>query len=94
MSGDYAACAKTAAVLAYIHEVPLDLQEAVRPALIEDTYVDDGGVGADSLETLSNLQNVISVLLGKGGFQVKSWECSRQEEVSKYLGMTWNQKDD
>ena len=92
MSGDYAACAKAAAVLAYVHEVPLDLQEAVRQALIEDTYGDDGGVGADSPEMLSNLQNEIIGLLGKGGFQVKSWECSGQEDVSKYLGMTWNQR--
>ena len=32
------ACAKAAAVLAYIHEAPLDLQEAVPQTLIEDTF--------------------------------------------------------
>ena len=57
---------------AYLHKAPTDLQEIIRQALIADTYVDDGGVGADSKETLTNLQDEISKLLGKGGFQVKS----------------------
>ena len=79
---------------AYLHKAPTDLQEIIRQALIADTYVDDGGVGVGSKETLSNLQDEISKLLGKGGFQVKSWERSGQEGISKYLGMTWNRKDD
>ena len=67
-SGDYADYAKTAVVHTYLHEGPTDLQETIRQALIADTYVDDGGVGADNKETLSNLQDEISKLLGKGGF--------------------------
>ena len=55
-SGDYAACAKGATVLSYLPDVPPQLQEAVRQALIDDTYVDDGGVGADSTSLLSELQ--------------------------------------
>ena len=72
-SGDNAVCAKATAVL---REVCLDLIEKVHQALIQDTYVGDGGVGSDSLETLLNLQSEIHVLLGKGGYQVKSWEFS------------------
>ena len=93
-SGDYADCAKTAVVHAYLHEAPTDLQETIRQALTADTYVDDGGVGADSKATLTNLLDKISKLLGKSGFQVKSWKCSSQEGTSKYQGMTCNRKDD
>ena len=92
-SGDYAACAKTAIVHTFLYEALTDLPETIRQTLIADTYVDDGGVGAESKETLTNLQDEISKLLGKGGFQVKSWECSCQEGTSKYLGMIWNWKD-
>ena len=93
-SGVYAACVKTADVHAYLHEAPTDLQETICQALIADTYVDDGVVGTDSKEMLSNLQDEISKLLKKGGFQVKSWECSGQEGISKYLGMNWNRKEE
>ena len=49
-TGDYAACAKAATVLAFIGESPIHLQEAIKQAVLEDTYVDKGGSGADSKE--------------------------------------------
>ena len=66
----------------------------MRQALLDDTYVDDGGVGADSLEMLSELQDKIGKILKKGDFNLKAWESSGEEECSKYWGMTWSRKDD
>ena len=50
-SGDYAVWAKATTVLTHLHDVPLELQYTVRQALLDNTYVDDDGVGADSLVT-------------------------------------------
>ena len=47
-SGDYATCAKAATTLAYIQDSPVSLQPAILQAILEDTYIDDGGVGASS----------------------------------------------
>ena len=58
-SGDYAACAKAATVLTHLNNVPSTLQDTVRQALLDNTYVDNGGVGADSPELLSQLQDEI-----------------------------------
>ena len=93
-SRDYKACARAATVLAYLPDSPVELQEAICQALIDNTYVDDGGVGVRSVELLPNLQDKISRILQKGGFHIKSWETSGQDSCSKYLGMTWNRKDD
>ena len=93
-SGDYAACAKDATVLSNLSDVPPQLQEAVRQALIDDTYVDDGGVGAESSKLLSELQVEIDKILKKGDFHIKAWESSGETGSSKYLGMTWNRQDD
>ena len=93
-SGDYASCAKTATVKTFIHEAPLHLQSAILQATLEDTYIDDGGVGANTMEELSVLQDEIEKILSKGGFRVKSWERSGENEFSKYLGMTWNRLKD
>ena len=72
----------------------MDFQETICQALINDTYVNDGGVGANSKDILLNLQEKISRILKKGNFHIKSWETSGQDGYSKYLGMTWNRKDD
>ena len=93
-SGDYATCAKVATVQTFIKEAPPPLQRAILQATLEDTYIDDGGVGAESINELSALQDEIEKILGKGGFQIKSWECSGEEDVSKYLGMTWDRFKD
>ena len=93
-SGDYATCAKVATVNTFIQESPPHLQPAIRQATLEDTYIDDGGVGANSMEELTDLQDEIGKILNKGGFQIKSWERSGQTETSKYLGMTWNRLKD
>ena len=53
-SGDYTACAKAPSVLAHLPDSPPELQETIRQALIDETYVDDGGVGPESKELLSN----------------------------------------
>ena len=45
-------------MLSYLPDVPPQLQEAVRQALIDDTYVDDGGVGADSLKLFAYLPSL------------------------------------
>ena len=55
--------------------------------MLEDTYINDGGVGAHSVEELSDLQHEIETILVQGGFRIKSWERSGS---SKYLGMTWD----
>ena len=57
-------------------------------------YIDEGGVGANSASDLSLLQLEIGNVLGKGGFLIKSWESSGEDEASKYLGMTWNGRID
>ena len=57
-------------------------------------YVDDGEVGADSQEESLEIQTKISSILGKGGFFIKEWECSGEDGVSKYLGMTWDRFND
>ena len=67
-SGDYAACAKATSVLAFIEESPVHLQQTINQALLEDTYVDDGAVGADSKEESIILQTEITSILQKGGF--------------------------
>ena len=38
-SGDYAACAKAATILAFIDESPIHLPEAIKQAVLEDIYV-------------------------------------------------------
>ena len=53
-----------------LHEGPLELQDTVPQALLDNTYVDDGGVGADSLELLSELQHKIGKILKKGDFHI------------------------
>ena len=40
------------------------------------------------------LQKEIGNILRKGGFSIKSWEHSGEDRASKYLGMTWNSKND
>ena len=93
-SDDYATCAKVATVQTFIQDSPTDLQPAILQAILEDTYIDKGGVGAKSTCQISALQSKIGRILGKGGFHIKSWECSGEDGVSKYLGMTWNRLHD
>ena len=87
-SWDYATCAKVAVVKTFIHESPAHLQPIILQAVLEDTYIDDGGVGAGSCSESKVLQVEINNILQKGGFCIKSWECSGEDGVSKYLGMT------
>ena len=81
-------------MLSNLSDVPPQLQEAVGQALIDDTYVDDGGVGGESSTLLSELQVEIDKILKKGDFHIKAWESSGETGSSKYLGMTWNRLDD
>ena len=71
-SGDYATCAKVATVQTFIQDSPADLQPAILLAVLEDTYIDDGGVRANSTCQISALQSKIGRILGKGGFHIKS----------------------
>ena len=48
-SGDYAACAKAATVYAYITDSPKEMQKDILQVILEDTYVDDRFVEADSV---------------------------------------------
>ena len=73
---------------------PPPLQPAILQATQEDSYIDDGGVRANSIKELSALQDEIGKILSKSGFHVKSWECSSEDGTSKYLGMTWDQLKD
>ena len=93
-SGDYATCAKVATVKTFIEDSPLHLRPAILQAVLEDTYIDDGGVGANSPSDLSTLQQEIERILNRGGFFIKSWEKSGENETSKYLGMTWDRLKD
>jgi len=61
---------------------------------LEDTYIDDGGVGANYPGDLSTMQQEIEKILNKGGFSIKSWERSGENGTSKYLGMSWNRLKD
>ena len=61
---------------------------------MEDTNIDDEGVGASSVREIELLQKEIWNILGKGVFSIKSWECSGEDGASKYLGMTWDCKKD
>ena len=72
--GDYATCAKVATVQTFIKDSPPDLQPAILQAVLEDTYFDNGGVGASSPGEISALQDEIGKILCKGGFCIKSWE--------------------
>ena len=65
-------------------------QLLILQAVLEDTYIDDRGVGAKSTAELSEAQQEIESILGKGGFQIKSWVRSGENRSSKYLGMTWD----
>ena len=87
-SGDYATCAKVATVQTFIQDSPTDLQPAILQAVLEDTYIDDGGVRANSASEISVLQDKIGKNLRKGGSCIKSWECSSEDGASKYIGMT------
>jgi len=93
-SGDYATCAKVATVQTFIKDSPPSLQPLILQAVLEDTYIDDGGVGAQSVKELSEAQHEIESILNKGGFLIKSWECSGEDGSSKYLGMTWDRLKD
>ena len=81
-------------VKTFIHESPLHLQPIILQAVLEDTYIGDGGVGAVSCSESKILQVEINNILQKGGFCVKSWECSGEDGVSKYLGMNWDRLND
>ena len=85
-SGDYATCAKVAVVKTFIHKSPLHLQPIILQAVLEDTYIDDGGMGAVSCSESKVLQVENNNILQKGGFCIKSWECSGDDGVSKYRG--------
>ena len=37
---------------------------------------------------------VYKKMVSKGGFCIKSWECSAEDIASKYLGMTWDRLND
>ena len=89
-SGDY----DYATVQTFIHDSPPHLHPAILQAVLEDTYIDDGGVGASPLEELSAIQQEIEKILNKGGFLIKSWEKSGEDGVSKYPGMTWDRLRD
>ena len=78
-SGDYATCAKGATTLAYIQNSPAILQPAILQAILEDTYIDDEGVGASSVQDIKLLQGEIEKILSKGGFSIKSWEQSGED---------------
>ena len=80
--------------LAYIQDSPVSLQLEILQAILEDTYIDDIGVGASSVSDIKLLQGEIEKILSKGGFSIKSWECSGEDGRSQYLGMTWDRKDD
>ena len=93
-SGDYATCAKVATVKTFITDSPPHLQPAILRAGLEDTYIDDGGVGANSPSELSTLQQEIERILNRGGFFIKSWEKSGKDGTSNYLGMMWGRLRD
>ena len=93
-SRDYATCGKAAATLAFIQDSPPNLQHTILQAILEDTYIEDGGIGASSVPDLELLQGEIGKILNKGDFTIKSWERSGKEGASKYLGMTWDRKND
>ena len=77
-SGDYATCAKAAATLASIQDSPPNLQPAILQTILEDTYIDDGGIGASSIPDLELLEGEIGKILNKGGFTIKSSnQCSQ-----------------
>ena len=88
--GDYATCTKVAAVKMFIHESPVHLQPRILQAKLEDTYINDGSVGAGSSSGIAILQDKISEILQKSGFCINSWECFSENIASKYLGMTWD----
>ena len=81
---------KSCTVQTFIQDSPANLQPAILQAVLEDTYIDDGGVGANSASEISTLQDKIGKILCKGGFCIKSWECSSENGASTYLGMTWD----
>ena len=60
-SRDYATCAKMSATCAFIQDSPTNLQPAILQAILENTYIDDDGVGASSTPELSLLQQEILV---------------------------------
>ena len=58
-SGDYATCAKVATVKTFINKSPINLQSAVLQAVLEGTYIDDGGIEASFTNEISTLQDKI-----------------------------------
>ena len=62
-SGDYATCGKVTVVKTFIHESPLHLQPIILQAVLEDTYIDNGGVGAVSCSESKVLQVEINNIL-------------------------------
>ena len=65
--GDYATCAKVAATCALIQDSPANLQPAILQAILEDTYIDDGGVGASSVqEKLNSFKRRLELYSEKG----------------------------
>ena len=88
------ATVQIATVQTFIHDSPPHLHPAILQAVLEDTYIDDGGVDSSSRDELFALQQEIEKILNKGGFLIKSWEKSGKDDVSKYLGMTWDRLRD
>ena len=81
-------------VLTYLPNSPVKPQEVIGQALIDYTYIDNREMGASSEVLLPSLQDETGKILENRNFHIKSWEISGQDSYSKYLGMTWNQKDD
>ena len=56
----------------------------VANAAIQVFYVDDGLVGADSVDSSICLQEELQCLFALGGFHLRKWEGQRQDRGAEY----------
>ena len=75
----FGVCASSFAANMALKQNALDYQQKypqAANAALEAFYVDDGPVGADSVESVIHLQEELQCLFALGGFQLRKWRAS------------------
>ncbi|XP_025406837.1 uncharacterized protein LOC112680837 [Sipha flava] len=73
-------------VLKYIADTDCVDSDAIRQALLLQTYVDDFCVGADSVTELIRIKNELIYILDRAGMQLKKWLSNSDELINTVPG--------
>ena len=84
---------KNSNVVAFITETPDDLQDDVKRALLDQTYMDDVFSDVPWDQDINTVTEAINQLIMKGGMKIKQW-THEHEEPTKFLGYHWKPQED